>query len=83
MGSLGFQIAVRQRFEHLAAKRDWKLGSLTLPGSVSRVLHLLGRLRGGGTAAEIGLEAVFGELSFVLRFEARVFGGQFVVLTDV
>ncbi len=29
------------------------------------------------------LSGVFGQLGGVLRFEARVFGGQFAVLTDV
>ncbi len=38
---------------------------------------------GGGTSAEILPEVVFGQFGIVLRFEARVFGGQFVVLTDV
>ncbi len=38
---------------------------------------------GGGTEAEIRLEAVFGQLGVVFRFEARVFGGGFVVLADV
>jgi hypothetical protein len=38
---------------------------------------------GGGTAAEIGLEAVFGQFGVVLRFEARVFGCGFEGLADV
>jgi hypothetical protein len=47
-----------------------------------RVVHKFGRL-GGGTSAEILLEAVLGQLGVVLRFEARVFSGQFAVLADV
>ena len=38
----------------------------------------------GGDPAAIGLlEAVFGQFGVVLRFEARVFGGEFGVLVDV
>jgi hypothetical protein len=37
----------------------------------------------GGTPAKVWLEAVLGEFGGVLRFEAGVLGGGFVVLRDV